>query len=96
MYQQHSLEVFQYYFKKDTKAWSSPVRLIYSDSFLHNISSNLPDVNAHFLFFLSFFTKTISNLCVIVSENKKETLCFQPYETVLLQRETGNSFVSWK
>ena len=36
MYQQHSLEVFQRYFKKDTKTWFS-IRLIYSHSLLHNI-----------------------------------------------------------
>ena len=40
MYHKHSLEVFQRYFKKDTKAWFSPVRLIYSHSLLLNIMSN--------------------------------------------------------
>ena len=49
MYQQHFLEVFQRYFRKYTKAWLSPVRLIYSHSLLHNIISNRTDVNAHFL-----------------------------------------------
>ena len=58
MYQQHSLEVFQRYFKKDTKAWFSPIRLIYSHSLLHSIISNL-QVNAikiwSFAFFPQFF-----------------------------------------
>ena len=48
MYQEHSLEVFQHYFKKDTKAWFSSVRLIYSHSLLH-IISNRTGMNAHFL-----------------------------------------------
>ena len=49
MYQQRSLKVFQRYFKKDTKAWFSQVRLIYSPTLLHNIVSNRTVVNAHFL-----------------------------------------------
>ena len=49
MYQQHSFEVFQSYFKKYAKAWFSPVRLIYSHSLLHNIVSNREGVNAQFL-----------------------------------------------
>ena len=40
MNQKHSLEVFQHYFKKDTKTWFS-VRLIYSHSLLHNVNYNL-------------------------------------------------------
>ena len=47
--QQHSLEVFQRYFEKDTKAWFSPVRLNYSHSLLHNNISNRLGVNAHSL-----------------------------------------------
>ena len=46
MYQQHSLEIFQRYFKKDTKVWFSPVKLIY---FTHNIFYNCTGVDAHFL-----------------------------------------------
>ena len=49
MYQQHSLEVFQRYFKKDTKAWFSPVQLIYSHSLLHNITANRIGMNTNFL-----------------------------------------------
>ena len=49
MYQQHSLETFQHYCKKDTKAWFSPVRLIHSHSLLHNIIPNHTGVNARFL-----------------------------------------------
>ena len=51
MYQQHSLEIFQHYFKKDTKVWFSPVTLIYSHSVLHNINSNCTCVNAYFFVF---------------------------------------------
>ena len=49
MHQQHSLEVFQHYFKKDTKAWLSPATLNFSHSLLHNIISNHTGVNAQFL-----------------------------------------------
>ena len=49
MYQQHSPEVFQHYFKQNNKAWFSPVRLIYPHTLLHNIISNRTGVNAHFL-----------------------------------------------
>ena len=42
------LKIFQRYFKNYTKAWFSPVRLIYSHYFLHNIISNCTGVNAHF------------------------------------------------
>ena len=73
MYQQHSLEVFQRYFKKDTKAWFSPVRLIYSHSLLHNIISNRTPV--HTLIFYRT-ENNLSNFCVIISENKKETFRF--------------------
>ena len=48
MYQQHSLKVFQRYFKKDTKAWFSQVRLIYSHILLLNTVFNCTVVNAHF------------------------------------------------
>ena len=47
MYLQHSLKVFQRYFKKDTKAWIWPVRLIYSHSFSHNIISDCTGVNLY-------------------------------------------------
>ena len=67
MYQQHSLEVFQHNFKKDTKDWFSLVRLSYSHSLLHNIISNR---TAH------FFGTNLLNFCVIISENKKETIRF--------------------
>ena len=49
MYQQHSLEVSQGYFKKDTKAWFSPVWLICSHSLLRNIISNRTGVNSFFI-----------------------------------------------
>ena len=49
MYQKHPLEVFQGYFKKYTKAWFSPVRLIYSHLLLHKIISNHEGVNTRFL-----------------------------------------------
>ena len=68
MYQQYSFEVFQRYFKKDTKAWFSPVKPIYSHSLLHNIILNRTDVNAHFFIALE---NNLPNFCVIISENKK-------------------------
>ena len=72
MYRQYSLEIFQHYVKKDTKAWFSPVRLVYSHSLLHNIISNRTGANALF-----FHTENnLSNFCVAISENKKETFRF--------------------
>ena len=47
MYQKHSFEVFQRYFKKDTKVWFPTVKLIYCHSLLHNIISNQTGGNAH-------------------------------------------------
>ena len=38
----------------------------------------------------------IINFCVITSDTKKETFCFQSHEIILFQRETYNSFASWK
>ena len=66
MYQQPSFEVFQRYFKKDTKAWLSPVKLIYSHSFLHNIVSNRS----------GFTENNFSNFCAIINENKEEMFRF--------------------
>ena len=43
MYQKHSLEAFQHYFKKDSKTWFL-VRLIYSHSLLHNIKYYLHNI----------------------------------------------------
>ena len=72
MYQQHSLEVFQHNFKKDTKAWFSQVRLIYFHSLLHNIISNRTDVT------LIFYRteNNFSNFCVTIIKNKKEVFRF--------------------
>ena len=72
MYQPHSPEVFQRYFKKDTKAWFSPVRLIYSQLLLHNIISNHTSVSAHFY----RTANNLFNFCAIINDNKKETFCF--------------------
>ena len=49
MRQEHYLDAFQHYFKKDIKAWFSPLRIIYSHSLLHNIIYNRTGVNAHLL-----------------------------------------------
>ena len=46
MYQRRSLEVIQRYFKKDTKARFSTVRLICFHTLSHNIISNCTGVNA--------------------------------------------------
>ena len=45
------------------------LRLIYSYSLLHNITSNRTGVNVNFC----RTENNISNLCAIISENKKET-----------------------
>ena len=64
-YQQHSVEVFQRYFVKYTKAWFSPARLIYSRSLSHNITSNRTGVNAHFY-------RTEKNLSKWIYENERK------------------------
>ena len=49
MYQQHSLDVFQHYFKKYFNAWFSAVRLIAYQSLLYNVICNRTSLNNHFL-----------------------------------------------
>ena len=66
--QQHSFDVFQHYFKKDTKAWFSRVRLIYSLSLLlHDIISNRTNVNAHFFITLEIISQISIWLSVRIS-----------------------------
>ena len=66
MYQQHSLEVFQLYFNRHTKAWFSPVRLIYSHSLLRKVWT------------LIFYRteSNLSNFYVIISEKKRKRFVF--------------------
>ena len=64
--------LFQRYFKKDTKAWLSPVRLIYSHSLLHNITSTAK------VWTLIFYRteNNLLNFCVIISEKKRKPFAF--------------------
>ena len=83
IYKQHSLKNFQRCFKKNTKAWFSPVRLICSHSFLLNNVPNRTGVDVHFY-------RTESNLlnfCVIISENKRKRFVFN-------RKRTDNLLVS--
>ena len=64
----HSLEVFHRYFKKDTKAWFSPVRLIYSHSLIHNIISNRTSERSFFIA-LKIFSKI--SVCLSVRIKRK-------------------------
>ena len=68
------------------------VRLIYSFSLVHNIISNCTGVNAHFFIAL----KIISQIYMIISENKKETFCSSWHEIILLQRETVMEVKIWR
>ena len=82
---------FQCYFKKDTKTWFSPVRLIYSHSLLHNIISNRTGANSFFIT-LKIVSQTSAWLSVRIKRKRFIFNCvrlfyFKEKPTTLLRHE---------